>query len=156
MSTIPREVNGRKTTTPTLEYPEETLYEAPDEKGAGWLTFAAIMLGFAGLLGFIDGLVALSKSSFYVANAHYVVSDLHTWGWILLIVGTATMIASFGVLTGSQIARWTGITVAGLQAMAQLLMIQAYPFWSLCVFALDILVIYALAAYGGSRTRESI
>jgi len=156
MSTIPREVNGRKTTTPTLEHTEETLYEAPDEKGAGWLTFAAIMLGFAGLLGFIDGLVALSKSSFYVANAHYVVSDLHTWGWILLIVGTATMIASFGVLTGSQIARWTGITVAGLQAMAQLLMIQAYPFWSLCVFALDILVIYALAAYGGSRTRESI
>ena len=154
MSTIPREVNGRKTTTPTLEYTEETLYEAPDEKGAGWLTFAAIMLGFAGLFGFIDGLVALSKSSFYVANAHYVVSDLHTWGWILLIVGTATMIASFGVLTGSQIARWTGITVAGLQAMAQLLMIQAYPFWSLCVFALDILVIYALAAYGGSRTQQ--
>jgi hypothetical protein len=31
-------------------------------------------------------------------------------------------------------------------------MIQAYPFWSLCVFAIDVLVIYALAAYGGRRT----
>jgi hypothetical protein len=27
----------------------------------------------------------------------------------------------------------------------------AYPFWSLCVFAIDLLVIYALAMYGNRR-----
>jgi hypothetical protein len=27
--------------------------------------------------------------------------------------------------------------------------IPAYPFWSLCLFAIDILIIYGLAAYGG-------
>jgi hypothetical protein len=55
------------------------------------------------------------------------------------------------VFTGSRVARWTGILIAGLQAMAQLMMIQAYPFWSLVVFTLDILVIYGLAAYGGRQ-----
>ena len=102
-----------------------------------------------GTLGFIDGLVAVSKSSFYVAGAHYVFSDLHTWGWIVMIVGVITVLAGFGVLTGSQWARWFGVAIASLQAIAQLLMIQAYPFWSLCVFAIDLLVIYGLMAHGG-------
>ena len=31
---------------------------------------------------------------------------------------------------------------------AQLLMIPAYPFWSLSIFAVDILAIYGLVAYG--------
>jgi hypothetical protein len=156
MATIPREVNGRSTTTPRrFEYREEPSYDYSPEKGAGWLTFAAVMLGFAGLFGFIDGIVAISKSSFYVAGAHFVFSDLNTWGWIVMLVGAAAMLAAFGILVGSQLARWTGILIAGLQALAQLLMIQAYPFWSLCVFAVDVLVIYALTAYGGSWTRRS-
>jgi hypothetical protein len=28
---------------------------------------------------------------------------------------------------------------------------QSYPFWSLIVFTLDVLVIYALAVYGGKK-----
>jgi hypothetical protein len=28
---------------------------------------------------------------------------------------------------------------------------QQYPFWSLIIIALDVLVIYALAVYGGKR-----
>jgi hypothetical protein len=152
MSTVTREVNGRTTTTPKYEYPER-VYDYSSEKGAGWLTFAAFMLILGGIFGMIDGVVALSKSSFYVANAHYIFSDLNTWGWIALVVGAVTLFAGFGIFSGSQWARWTGIVVAGLQATAQILMIQAYPFWSLCVFAIDLLVIYALAVYGGLRTR---
>jgi len=153
MSTMEREraaTNGQPTVTPVVGPTEVTIEE---RRGAGWLTFAAIMLGLGGILGAIDGLVAITKSSFYVAGAHFVFSDLHTWGWILLAVGVATIFAAFGVWTGSQLARWFGITVAGLQGIAQLMMIQAYPFWSLAVFAIDLLVIYALATYGGVRTR---
>jgi nicotinamide riboside transporter PnuC len=82
-----------------------------------------------------------------------VFSDLHTWGWIVAIAGTLTILAGFSVFSGSELARWFGIFMAGLQALAQLMMIQAYPFWSLCVFAMDILVIYGLAVYGGKRLR---
>lgn len=33
-------------------------------------------------------------------------------------------------------------------ALAQLLMMPAYPFWSLTLFAIDILAVYGLIAYG--------
>ena len=36
----------------------------------------------------------------------------------------------------------------GLNAIAQLLMMPAYPFWSLCIFAVNIVAIYGLAAHG--------
>jgi hypothetical protein len=31
------------------------------------------------------------------------------------------------------------------------LAIPAYPFWSLAIFAIDVLVIYGLTTYGGDR-----
>jgi hypothetical protein len=153
MSTIPREVNGRDAATARRYYGEPTRDYYEVERGAGWLSFAAFMLGFAGILGFIDGLIAVTKSSFYVANAQFVFSDLQTWGWILMIMGVVATFAAFGVVAQKEWARWTGIFVAGLQGIAQLMMIQAYPFWSLCVFVLDLLVIYGLAVYGGRRER---
>src|SRR5262245_46277121 len=120
-----------------------------DERGSGWIVFSAVVLGVAGTFNVIDGIVALSKSRFYTANAVYVFSDLRTWGWITLIVGIVAICAAFAVVGGAQWARWTGITVAALSAVGQLLFVQAYPWWSLAVFALDILVIYGLAVYGG-------
>jgi hypothetical protein len=45
-------------------------------------------------------------------------------------------------------SRWAGVAVAALNGIAQLLFIQAYPFWSLTLFTIDILVIYGLIAHG--------
>jgi len=126
-------------------------YEEED-RGAGWLVFAATMLGLAGILSVIDGIVGLSKSRFYTGNATYVFSDLRTWAWITLIIGVVAIIAAMGVLAGSQFARWFGIIGGVLVAIEQFAFMQAYPFWSLTIFACAILVIYALAAYGGRRT----
>jgi hypothetical protein len=126
----------------------EAAYE-DDERGFGWLLFAATMLGLAGVFSIIDGIVALSRSRFFTANATYVFSDLRTWGWITLIVGVLLIVAAMGVMSGSSFARWFGIFMAGLSAINQFVAIQAYPFWSLIVFSVDVLVIYALAKYGG-------
>ena len=124
-----------------------------EESGFGWLLFAATMLGLAGILSIFNGIGALSKASFYAANAHYVFSDLRTWGWITLIVGILLIVAAMGVFSGSGFARWFGILAAGLSAIGLFgsPTAQTYPFWSLIIFALDILVIYALAVYGGRK-----
>jgi hypothetical protein len=126
-------------------------YEFDDEKGFGWLLFAATMLGLAGILSVIDGIVALSKSSFFVANSHYVFSDLRTWGWIAIILGVLLIIAAMGVFSGSGFARWFGIIVAGLSLIGHFSGSQAYPFWALIMITIDILVIYALSVYGGKK-----
>ena len=123
------------------------------ERGFGWLLFAATMLGLAGVLSIIDSIVALSRSKFYTPNSSYVFTDLRSWGWITLIIGVLLIVAAMGVFSGSGFARWFGIIMAGLNAIGLFgsPTAQQYPFWSLIIFALDVLVIYALARYGGKR-----
>jgi hypothetical protein len=120
-----------------------------EQAGGGWITFAGVMLLLVSILNMIHGIAAISNSKFFVANAKYVFSDLNTWGWIVLGIGVLQMIVAFGIWAGNRMARWAGIFIVSLNAIAQLLFIPAYPFWSLSIFALDILVIYGLAAYGG-------
>jgi hypothetical protein len=124
--------------------------------GTGWRLFAAIMLGCAAALNLIDGVVALSKSAFFVGDAEYVFSDLRTWGWILLGFGVVQALAALALMNRNQLARWFAIAVAAVNAVVQLTWIQAYPFWSLTIFALDILVIYGLAVYGGRHDPDRI
>ena len=117
--------------------------------GSGWITFAGVMIIIVSILNMIDGIAAISNSTFFTANAKYVVSDLNTWGWIVLCLGVLQMLVGFGVWAGNQFARWTGIVVVSLNMIAQLLFIPAYPFWSLTIFTIDVLILYGLAAYGG-------
>jgi hypothetical protein len=119
-----------------------------DERGQGWVTFAAVLLLTIGTLNVIEGITAVSRSHFYVANAHYVFGDLRAWGWTVLILGALQVLVGVGVLAKNQFARWTGVVVLSLSALATLLMIPAYPFWSLAIFAIDVLAIYGLIAYG--------
>ena len=123
--------------------------------GTGWLAFAGMMLGLAGTFNFIDGILALANSKVFTANAVYVFGDLRTWGWIVLVLGVLQVVASVAIFAGSELARWFGITVAGLSAIGQLLFIQPYPVWSIALFAMDIVIIYALAVYGGSKLRQA-
>ena len=118
-----------------------------DERGQGWVMFAGVLLLLLGTLNVIDGIAAIGNAHFYVANAHYVFADLKTWGWIILVLGVLQLLVGLGVLVENQFARWTGV-ILSLNALAQLLMIPAYPFWSLAIFAIDILAIYGLIAYG--------
>jgi hypothetical protein len=137
--------------------PETTdfYYQEPAPKGAGWVLFSAIALGFAGVWAFFEGILALTSSKIYVANATYVFSDLHTWGWIVTGLGILTVLAAFALFTGSELARWFGISIAALNAWGQLMFIHAQPWWAMAMFTVDILVIYGLAAYGGHKLRKT-
>jgi hypothetical protein len=124
-----------------------------DEAGAGWVMFAGIMLMIAGVLNVIYGIAAIDNSKFFVhtTETQYIISSLNTWGWITLILGALQIVAAFSIWAGGEFGRWFGIVVAGVSAIGALLDIPAYPLWSLAVFAIDILIIYGLAAYGGQR-----
>jgi hypothetical protein len=124
-------------------------------QGAGWLGFAGIMLGLAGTFNLIDGILAISTSRVYAPGAVYVFSDLNTWGWIVLVLGVLQLVAAFAIFSGSELARWFGIVAAGANAIGQLMFIPAYPFWSLALFSMDILIIYALSVYAGAKLRQT-
>ena len=119
-----------------------------EERGSGWVTFAGVLLLIVGTLNIIEGIAAIDRASFFVANTHYIAGDLRAWGWTVLFIGIAEVLIGLGVMARNQFARWAGVTVLGLNAIAQLMFIPAYPFWSLAIFSLDILAIYGLVAYG--------
>lgn len=119
------------------------------DKVAGWLTFAGVMVMIAGVLNVIYGIAGIGNAHWLEANTAYVFSNLKTWGWIVLIVGVAQLVAAFSIWAGSEYGRWVGIVSAGFNSIVMLMFIPAYPFGALAVFAIDVLVIYGLAAYGG-------
>ncbi len=124
---------------------------AYDEPGGGWILFAGIMLMLVGILNVIWGIAAIGNASFFINDTKYILSNLNTWGWVTVILGAVQMLAASSIWAGNQFGRWVGITVAGLSAIAALMSLPAYPFWSLAIFAVDILVVYGLAAYGGQH-----
>ncbi|TML39207.1 MAG: hypothetical protein E6G23_09800 [Actinobacteria bacterium] len=126
-----------------------------DVAGGGWITFAAIMLGLVGTFNVLEGILAIANSRVYTANQTFVFSDLNTWGWIVLFLGVFQLIAAFSLFGGSEMARWFGVFVAGVNAIGQLYYVPAFPIWSLLMFSVDVLIIYGLVAYAGHRLRES-
>jgi len=116
----------------------------------GFILFAAVMMIMAGVFQALQGLVGIFENEFYVATRNYLFQfDATTWGWTHLLVGLLVAFAGWGLLSGRTWARVAAITLAVLSAIANFAFIPYYPFWSLLIIALDIFVIWAVAAHGG-------
>ncbi len=124
---------------------EPTRAERNAERVTGWWIFAGVMLGIAGVLNVIYGIAAIDNSKFFTENAQFIISNLNTWGWVTLIIGAVQLIAAASLFMGGGFGRWIGILAGAASAVAALLSIPASPFWSLCIFALAVIVVYELA-----------
>jgi hypothetical protein len=129
--------------------PEDEYGEPSEPQGYAWVAFAAVIILVAATLNVIYGIAAIGNSHFYASNTHFVIGNLSTWGWVVLAFGVVQYCAALGILVKAPWARWTGVAVASVNAVIQLVFLPAAPFLALSVFALDLLVIYGLIAYGG-------
>jgi hypothetical protein len=115
----------------------------------GGAVFAAVMMIMIGVFHVIAGITAIVKGRFYAVTPTYLLTfNVRGWGWIHLVLGVVLVLAGWYVFSGSPLARGIGITVAALSAIGNFLFIPYYPFWSILMIALDVFVIWALAAYG--------
>jgi hypothetical protein len=132
------------------EYQETTTqYREPSGGAVGLVVFAAIMMIMIGVFHAISGLAALFDDTFYVATPNYLLEfDVTTWGWIHLIAGILVALAGVALFSGQTWARVVGIMLAFLSAIANFAFIPYYPVWSLLMIALNVFVIWALAAHG--------
>ena len=120
-------------------------------EGSGWVVFAGIVIALLGVLNIIWGIAAIDKARFFIEDARFIISGLSTWGWIVLALGVVQIVAARSIWVGGTFGRWFGIAVAACNAIGALLTSPAYPTWAIATFALAVLVIYGLAAYGGDR-----
>jgi len=73
---------------------------------------------------------------------------LHAWGWIMTILSAVQLLAAAGVRAGNQLARWLAVAVVGLNALGQMFVIPACPFWSLMIITADVVALWALCVHG--------
>ena len=115
----------------------------------GWIWFGAAMMILLGLFGLIQGFVAIFNDKYYVTTSQgLLVFDLTRWGWVHIILGGLAIIAGIALFTGAMWARVVAVVLAGINAIAQLAFLSAYPLWGIVVIALDVLVIYAVIVHG--------
>ena len=118
-------------------------------RGLGRAVFVAILLLIAGALNIIYGIGAIADANFWVGENHFVLGNLHTWGWVLLSIGVIQIFGGFSLLAGGAFGRVVGIIGASLGAIGALLAVGgAFPFWALGVFAICVICIHGLVVYG--------
>jgi hypothetical protein len=157
--TTPREEALMSTEDPVRQpatlgpYPDElsNKYDVEEPTASGWVAFAGSVLLLLATVNGVYGISAVSNSKFFTQNATYVISDLNTWGWVLIGISVAQGLIALGVLAQARGIRWFGVAIAAVNAVSQLMVMPAYPFWSLVLFALNILVIYGLIVHGARR-----
>ncbi len=88
-------------------------------RGVGSAIFAAILLTVAGTINFVYGIGAISNANFFNGNS-YVVANLHTWGWITLLIGVVQFTAGLSLMGGRPYGRIVGIAAATVGAVEAL------------------------------------
>ena len=120
----------------------------------GFTVFAGVMMIMVGVWQALAGLIAIFENEFYAATRNYILQfDVTTWGWIHLLLGLLFLGGGFAVLSGQTWGRVIGIIMAAVSALANFAFIPYYPLWSLVIIALDVFVIWALAAHGRDIAR---
>ena len=118
-------------------------------RGTGRAVFAASLLLIAGSINIIYGIGALDDARIFVNDTRFILDDLNTLGWVLIILGVVQLTGGFSLLVGNTYGRVIGITAGSLGAIGALLSIGGNnPWWSLAVFALCIYVVHGLFVYG--------
>jgi len=116
----------------------------------GWILFGSMMMIMVGAFQAIVGLTALFQDDYFLVTTGGLVVDVDytAWGWVHLGLGALAVAAGVGLMSGRAWARVAAIALCMLSAIVNLAFIPAYPVWSIIVIALDVIVIYAVAAHG--------
>jgi hypothetical protein len=118
-------------------------------RGAGRALLAATLLVIAGTLNVIYGIGALDGANIFANDERYILTDLNTMGWVLIILGVIQLGGGFSLIAGNAYGRVIGIVGASLGAIGALLSIGGnYPWWSLAIFFLCIYIVHGIFIYG--------
>jgi hypothetical protein len=118
-------------------------------RGAGRVVFAATLLLIVGTVNIIYGIGALDGANVFVNDQRFVLTNLNTLGWVVIILGVIQLTGGLSLIAGNTYGRVIGIVGGSLGAIGALLSIGgAYPWWSLAVFALCVYVVHGIIVFG--------
>ena len=118
-------------------------------RGTGRVAFAAILLLTVGTLNIIYGIGALDSANIFVNDQRFILTNLNTMGWVLIILGIIQLAGGFSLASGNAYGRVLGIIGGSLGAIGALLSIgDGNPWWSLAIFALCVYIVHGIIVFG--------
>jgi hypothetical protein len=125
-------------------------------RGAGRVLFAAVLLLIAGTLNIIYGIGALDDANIFVNDQRYILTNLNTMGWVLIVLGLIQLTGGFSLMAGNAYGRVLGIIGGSLGAIGALLSIGgSYPWWSLGIFVLCVWIVHGIFVYGSDEAPQA-
>ena len=70
-------------------------------RGAGRVVFTGILLIIVGTINIIYGIGALDDASIFVNDTRFILDNLNTLGWVLIILGVIQLTGGFSLLAGT-------------------------------------------------------
>jgi len=108
-----------------------------------------MLLLIAGTLNIIYGIGALDSANIFTNEKRYILTDLNTMGWVLIVLGVIQLTGGFSLFAGNTYGRFIGIVGASLGAIGALLSIGgSNPWWSLAIFFLCVWIVYGIMILG--------
>lgn len=121
-------------------------------RGTARVAFAGILLMLAGFVNLFYGIGAVDGANVFAGDTRLVISDLSTYGWLLILLGLVQLTGGFSLMAGSAYGRVIGMVAASLGAFWALISIAgAHPWWNLGVFALCLYVLAGIVEYGEDK-----
>ena len=125
-------------------------------RGTGRAAFAATLLLIVGVLNIIYGFGALDSANIFVNDQRFILTDLNTLGWVLIVIGVIQLTGGISLFAGNTYGRVIGLVAATLGAISALLSVGgAYPWWSLAIFALCIYIIHGIYTLGEDERTQA-
>lgn len=143
------EPTGRQQHGPSTDHQGHTTPPAK-EPDTAWATggnmFAGVLLLVVGVFGMLAGISGIASDDVYRVVGEYTFKfDVHTWGWVHLVLGVIVALTGIGILQGIAWARITGIVLAVLVAVANFMWLPYQPVWAVVVIAIAVFVIWSLS-----------
>ena len=145
------EKNAMATDQAYYEQQQQRAMGGVDYEPGSWPTFAGLMIGLTGLWNGFEGIVALFRSSYFIGTPVY--GSLAFWSFVWIGFGLLQLVAAGAILAGQSWGRWFGVVVAGISALINMFMLPAYPWWSLFVLAIDVIILYGLLVHWRSAPK---
>jgi hypothetical protein len=106
---------------------------------------AATLMILSGMLTFFIGITGVIRGIFFNSVATYpFYYSVRSRGVTLLVIGAVAFVVGCALLVRVHWARHVAIVVAVVGAVANFMFLPFYPFWSIIVLALFVIIIWDL------------
>jgi hypothetical protein len=145
-SAVPRQRDSQEAT----RYPESA--ESRADAQPRHYGMATTLMILTGLLTCFIGITGIIRGVFFnrVATYPFYYSVLSR-GVTLLVIGAVALVVGLALLIRRHWARHVATVVAVISAIANFMFMPFYPFWSIVVLALNVLIIWELTRESGRR-----